>query len=216
MPPQVKMYQYQAGGTTEEIDEWNKKVRGLISSSLAEFLKDDYHFKVKFVQPDSLEQGPYASLWADTEVLYEAVAANAYTHTLGHEKLPAKLADFDYTLGTDVRPLAKALDTDAFLFVYGYDYVSTKGRIAVQTFNTMAALALSAALGGGVIYIPQHAPSFLSMGLVDGKTGDLLWFKTIPPDKGENFIKPKKITGIMQWMVKDLNPETGARPAQAR
>ena len=209
MPPQIKMYQFQAGGTTEEIDEWNTLVTDVVVSSIDEGLKAQ-NFDVKFVEEGYL-YNIFPGLWADTEVLYEAVAASAFTHTLTKDKFPAKATHFDYTLGSDIAPMAEGLNADSLLFVYGYDYVTTGGRRALQTFNAVAAVALSVAVGGiAVAVVPEQSPTFLSMGLVDGKTGELLWFKIIPPDRGQNFLNTKTLHKTIAWMIKDLQVESVA------
>jgi hypothetical protein len=112
-------------------------------------------------------------------------------HTYQPEtRFEAKLGKFDYTLGP-VQSLAQAVDADALLFVYGADYISTGGRIALQTVGMILAAAM------GVVVVPQGAPTILMAALVDPKTGDVLWFDFKVSPGAHDLRKPESASDLV-------------------
>jgi len=80
--------------------------------------------------------------------------------------------DFDYTLGPGLAPLAEHTGIDAAMIVIGSDYISTAGRKAAMVMGVLVG-----ALAGAAI-VPSGGVSFVSVGVVDMRTGNLLWFGT--------------------------------------
>ena len=58
------------------------------------------------------------------------------------------------------------------MVVIGSDYISSAGRRAAMLMGVVLG-----ALGGGIV-IPQGGISFVSVGVVDMRSGNLLWFGT--------------------------------------
>lgn len=160
IPPDVRVSEISAGGVVEEVPEWTRKAKGLVRDSFTALARD---LKVATLEPPPLPQDKQEQL--DQHIaLYDVVAGNAFY--LGQNAHPAwahKKENFDYTLGPGLSYLAEQSGADAALFIVGADFNSTSGR--------KAAMVVGALLG---IVIPGGI-SYLTAGVVDLKTGDLLW-----------------------------------------
>jgi hypothetical protein len=96
--------------------------------------------------------------------LYERVAQSVFVYGRGDQDAWAhKQHEFDYTLGPGLAFLREQTGADAALIVLGSDYISSGGRRAAF----VAGLVL-----GIVMPLGQ---SFVTAGLVDLASGDVLW-----------------------------------------
>ena len=198
MPADITIYQINVGGVREIIDEWSLKAKELINQSLEANLTNQFQFKIKFISEAKLKND-YTEIWDAQRSLYEAVSISAYLHTFAPmEIFPEKLKVFDYTMGPEIKELAELCQADALLFVFGFDNEATAGRQVSVFFN----LLLQAAVGGTAYYVPD--PNLLVLGLVDGKTGDLLWFKALPSEANYDFRNPKHVDLMIKWFLKDF------------
>lgn len=197
LPPDIKVYKLTAGGVRELMDEWNEESKALVSQALQKYLGQRYGFHVKFIQEDLLEAN-CRELWVSTKALYNTVAVNVLMHAYpGPNAFTSKLENFDFTLGPEVSEIAQVCDADALLFVSGYDHEATGGRIALSYWNYfMGALT-------GVTTILKN-PSFMSIALVDGETGDLLSFNASPSCSEYNFRNKGNIDTLIEWLTRDF------------
>lgn len=191
MPLEVRMYELQAGGTAELMDEWNTEVRADIKDSLQKYLGAAHGLNLIFIDEEQLKKN-HRDLWRKYKVLYETVAASALVHSFDITAFPSKKKNFDYTLGAGTEELAGSLGADALLFVYGSDYIETAGRKLVAAVN---------------LYMLEFGADTLTMGLVDGKTGDILWFKRSEPVTEFNLRDRAQLDETIKWMTKDFQKE---------
>lgn len=191
MPIDFKMFRVNTGGTTEEIDEWTQKVKANIKQSLQKSLGTN-QIEVKFVDETTLKNEHY-DLWFSQKGLFEAVATSALNHAYpGYNAFEDKIKNFDYTLGVEVEELSKVVDADALLFIQGFDTIRSTGRFWMEVFQ--------AAVVG--VYYTYY--SNLKMGLVDGKTGDLLWFKFNNILQERDYRNEKQVEKDIKWFTEDL------------
>ncbi|MDP2653435.1 MAG: hypothetical protein Q8Q08_05320 [Candidatus Omnitrophota bacterium] len=195
MPADVKVYKLTAGGVQEQMDEWSDKAKADIQTNLKKHLGSRYGFEIKFIPEDGLKKD-HKSLWTENRALYEAVAQSALMHAFSSDTnvngFSHKAKNFDYTLGPEIQDLARVAGADAMVFIYGFDYESTAGRKVLAVWNVL--------LTG---YMMQ-TPSFMCLGLVDGKTGDVLWFKVTPGDAQYSFREPKHLDSLIEWLTRDF------------
>lgn len=197
MPADIKVYRITMGGVREEMDEWSQTARVLISESLKQHLKTRYGFEIKFITEDWLKAN-HRDLWEDNRALFDAVSMNIFMHAYpGDNGFPSKMENFDYTLGTEISALAKVSEADALLFVQGFDYEATTGRNVMAVFNVLVGAAI------GVIPI-YHDPIMLSLGLVDGESGNVEWFKATPADNSNSFLNKKQVEALVEWLTRDF------------
>jgi hypothetical protein len=193
MPPGVTVYQLAVGGDTQLMDDLTAAATQHVAKAIEEKLKGHAGFVfTPFPSPlaildtgqDLTAAGVQAEV-EDTQALFEAVSTSVLLHTYEpkvrdapDQTFPEKLKNFDYSMGPEVQRLAKLVNADALLFTSGVDHISTGARKALITLGVLALatspphllLAAVAAVGG-----PE--PETLSVALVDGKTGALLWYK---------------------------------------
>lgn len=197
LPPDIKVYRLTAGGVRELVDEWSDRAKSLTKTALEKHLGERYGIEIKFISEDWLK-GSYKNIWEPNEALYNAIAMSALLHAYpGPNAFRSKLKTFDYTLGKETEELSKTCSADTLLFISGFDHEATAGRVALMVWNLMVGAFT------GVVIMPQN-PSFMSIGLVDGKTGDLLWFKISPLDSEYSFRNEKNINTLTEWLTRDL------------
>jgi hypothetical protein len=203
MPPDVEVYKLTAGGVRELIDEWSTAAKKYFEDALVKYLGQRHDFQVKFISEDWLKDN-YGDLWRQNRALYNAISLSALRHAYADassaqmsEPFPTKMEKFDYSMGKEIQDLARAVDADALLFLYGYDHEATTGRDLLLAWNiTMAVFT-------GVMIIPTN-PSAMTMGLINAKTGDLEWFNRTPPDMEYSFRSQKHIGAITEWLTRNF------------
>ncbi len=170
LPVEIRVHEISVGGVVEKVDDWSNQA----SANARRYIKSLATSRAVFevVEAPALSRQQRAQL--DQHVaLYEVVAGSAdlaLASPIGVWRERAK--DFDYTLGPGLEPLANHTGIDAAMILTGTDYISSAGR--------KAAMAMGVLLGalGGAIIVPQGGISFVSVGVVDMRTGNLLWFAT--------------------------------------
>lgn len=163
--PAVSVGAQSTGGLFEPNAEWTEQAKARIQAALDK-LQTQLGNEV-IVAPESY--GDDARNVQEHTALFAAVskAVIEYQFFVGN-RLPTKKRDnkadvFDWSLGEGVASLPGAKDADYGLFIYNRDAYGSTGRKLLQ----MAAL-----LGGVSVTSGEHVGY---AGLVDLKTGDLLW-----------------------------------------
>lgn len=170
LPVEIRVHEISVGGVVEKVDDWSKQA----STSAVRYVKSLATSSGAFQIVESPALNSEDKVQLDQHVaLYEVVAGSAYLASasqFGPWRERAK--DFDYTLGPGLKPLADHTGIDAAMIVIGTDYISSAGRKAAMVMGTLLAVAT------GVVLVPQGGISFVSVGVVDMRTGSLLWFGT--------------------------------------
>lgn len=164
--PKVSVGAQSTGGLFEPNAEWTDQARKDIDAALRK--RQGALGNVVLLAPESY--GDQARLVEEYTSLFDAVsqAVVSYQFFVGN-RLPTKKRDnkkgtFDWSLGAGVRDLPGAKDADYALFIHNKDAYGSTGRKLLQ------AVAL---LGPGIaVKSGEHKGA---AGLVDLKTGDLLW-----------------------------------------
>jgi hypothetical protein len=170
LPVEIRVHEISVGGVVEKVDDWSNRASANARSYVKSLASGRGAFQV--VEAPALSAQEKAQL--DQHVaLYEVVAGSAdlaLSSPIGAWRERAK--DFDYTLGPGLKPLAEHTGIDAAMILTGTDYISSAGR--------KAAMAMGVVLGvlGGGIFIPQGGTAYVSVGVVDMRTGNVLWFAT--------------------------------------
>jgi hypothetical protein len=108
-----------------------------------------------------------------------------------------KISNFDYSLGQEVKTLHGGA-ADALLFVRAVDHVSTQGRLAQQTATILVAAAL------GVVIVPQGGVTALSIALVDGESGAILWQKFARSEGFHDLRDPESTKRLLGGVLGDF------------
>lgn len=188
MPPNIKVYQLTAGGTTELMPEWTSEAQKSVLQAVEEEISsmDCFvcckPFPTITAQIATNYQGLEDNL-KESQDLYEAVNSSIITHTY-IEVFPEKVKNFDYSLGSEIQELAQIAEADALLFTWGVDYRATGGRKAL---GVLAAIVAGIRLSMGI--------TSLSAALVDSTTGSILWYNFKSYESGPDL---RKISGAKQ------------------
>lgn len=164
--PAVSVGAQSTGGMFEPNAEWTEQAKANIANSLK-----TYQARLGNTVVEAPEAyGAQAQALQEHMALFAAIsdAVIEYQFFVGN-RLPSKKRDnkdgvFDWSLGPSVANLPGAADADYGLFIYNKDAYGSTGRKVLQV------LAL---LGPGVAV--KSGEHYGYAGLVDLKTGDLLW-----------------------------------------
>jgi hypothetical protein len=129
--------------------------------------------------------------------LYALVGGSAYLAS--HSPFGAwkeRAADFDYTLGPGMTTVADSAKLDAVVFIVGTDYISTSSRKAAMALGFAMGLLARRYLG------PESKPAFMSAGVVDMHTGELLWYSTELRRGSEDLRDPAVVNSLLDDLFK--------------
>ncbi|HET9462904.1 MAG TPA: hypothetical protein VFO43_02955 [Thiobacillus sp.] len=161
LPTNIKVYEVTAGDVSEEVPEWSAEVGKNVLKALSETIKSDKSLsEVGFPRLTSTS----AAVVDEHIALYKLVTDTAVTTDLSH-----KARRFDFSIGPGLAMLQRETGADAAIMVYGRDYVSTAGR------KTKAVLGNIPIVGAFTGPPPALGRSWVGIGVIDLRTGDLLW-----------------------------------------
>lgn len=167
MPPDVELYELDAGGSQDLNAQWTEQGSRFLTDAVRTRLTDMQAQFLEFVPP--AEDSPEAEKLHQLQKLNTAVGSSIIVfHMIQANRLPAKDGRFDWSLGPEARALGNHADADYALFVSVRDSYSTPGRILLKV--------VAAAVAG------VHVPGGLQLGyasLVDLKTGEVVWFNAL-------------------------------------
>lgn len=158
--PDVSVGEQSAGGMDQPNANWTLQARDHLVTALGKAQgtrSNDMKLMPELSGDDALIMADYLSLF---KVVMDAVI----THKLfPGNLLPTKKEKFDWTMGSGASQLGTIGGGDYGLFMYTYDSYASPGRKALQVMGLVAGSGSSSDVHIGYA------------GLVDLKTGDLLW-----------------------------------------
>jgi hypothetical protein len=184
------------------MDEWSATARAHLTHALQTHITSAPGVRLTSLPTVTTPSAPsQPATWTvldETQALYRAVgtsiAWHAYTGT--PNTFPHKVSDFDYTLGPQVSVFAEQAQAEALLFVDAIDHVHTAGRQALTALGVIVGLA------AGVYVVPQGGGTVIRVALVDGRSGDILWFNTYSAGSGYDLRTAESCTNIVQAALK--------------
>lgn len=162
LPANVVVSELTAGGVVEEVPEWSAQGKRFVEKYVDQILRKRKNVIREAVPVLTAEEQENV----DQHVaLYDLVSGNAlaFSHHAAWKNIREKQG---YTLGKGLSFLAEKTDAELVLIVVGRDFISSGGRKTASFF--------AAALG---VYVPLGR-SILHAGVVDLKTGNILWMNT--------------------------------------
>ena len=170
LPAEIRVHEISAGGVVEKVDEWSRTASSHATKYVRGLASERRLFEL--IEAPALGQEEQAQL--DQHVaLYELVGASAaLARASAFSVWQERAKDFDYTLGPGLKALAERTGIDAAMIVIGTDYISSAGRRAAMVMGVLLGVVT------GAVILPQGGVSFLSVGVLDMRTGNLLWFGT--------------------------------------
>jgi hypothetical protein len=195
IPPDVRVSEISAGGVVEEVPDWTRQANGHMRSTLSAIAGE---LKMEALAPPRLSPERQESL-EQHMALYDLVAGNAFF--AGRNTDPAwshKKQAFDYSIGPGLAFLPEQAGTDAALFIIGADYISSSNRKAAMLVGALFGVAIP----GGI--------SYLTAGVVDLRSGDLLWLN-YEVDQTTDLREAKDADGLLR-KVFSTYPGQSVRP----
>lgn len=202
--PAVSVGAQSTGGLFEPNADWTDKARANIEAALAKRQAS----LGNTIVPAPEAYGEQARLAEEYSNLFGAVARAvvSYQFFVGN-RLPTKKRDnkagvFDWSMGEGVRNLPGAENADYALFIYNKDAYGSTGRKLLQVV---------ALLGPGIAVKSGEHLGYA--GLVDLKTGDLLWLNAdgqMGGDVRETDGAEKRVSQLLEEF-----PGSVAKPAEA-
>lgn len=198
--PDVSVGSQSAGGVVSPNAEWTADARARIGEALVA-AKPGGAAQVVFM-PEL--EGDDAIVLADYRALFRAVSQTVLEHRLFKgNRLPTKKTGFEYTLGPDIARLGAIGKGDYGLFVYTNDAFGSTGRKLLQLFAAgVAGVGVTAGVHTGYA------------GLVDLKTGDLVWINA-DFAMGGDVRDAEGATKRVQQLLEEMPQPAGAVPVAA-
>jgi len=183
LPPQVFVYELSAGGVPTRMADWEAVARDNLSNAATRLARETGLFEL--VAAPALD--PLLADQLEAHIgLYDRVAQSVFVYGRGDQDAWAhKKNEFDYTVGPGLAFLREQTGADAALIVLGSDFISSGGRRAAF----IAGLVL-----GIVMPLGQ---SFITAGIVDLTTGDVLWM-SFDASASMDSRTPADVDGLMR------------------
>lgn len=210
--PDVSVGSLRVGGLDEPNPDWTKAARDNIQHSM-ETAAEARDANMKFLGEFEGVEGEVVNNYRG---LFEAVASSVFSHAaFPGNNLPTKLAPnpdpkarkrykLDWTLGEGATKLREVTGGDYAMFVFTKDSYGDAGRKVAQL--------LMAGLFGAYIPAGVHVGY---AGLVDLRTGDLVWFNTdlaIGGDPREPDGAAKRVAQLLKGFPTHAATQTVATP----
>jgi hypothetical protein len=189
LPIDIKVVEVTAGDVEEKVPDWSREAsQSVFKAVSAAIAKQPGMKEIRAPQ----FSGASAANFDEHLALYKLVA-----NTAGKIPWQHKARRFDYGIGPGLRAVAEQTGADAAIMVYGRDYASTAGRKARAVVGHIP--IVNAFTGPA----PQLGHSFIHVGVVDLRTGDLLWMNSKYRDGSTNLRDPndaaKMVNEVFGW-----------------
>jgi hypothetical protein len=172
LPVNIEVLEVTAGGVKEEVPEWSAEASKNVFKSLSAAIKKEA--TMREVRTPKMSRKS-AGVVDEHMALYKLVVNTA--SNIGWEH---KIRRFDYGIGPGLKALRRMTGADAAVMVYGRDYVSTTGRKAKAVAGNIPIINIFTGPP------PKLGHSYIHIGVVDLRTGDLLWMNSEYRDGAPN------------------------------
>ncbi|MFL6729436.1 MAG: hypothetical protein ACJ8EZ_05855 [Sphingomicrobium sp.] len=213
--PDVTVGSLTTGGIVEPRADWTEQARTNIIAALRT-QQAGRGGRLQIIERRNQLQGVNDQEVADFERLFYAVGQSIVLHKYLGDYLPTKRGKgLEYTLGEDAVRLGQKTGYDYALFLHAEDSVASTGRIALGV------------LGVAVCFVGFCAPNIGGStqldyaGLVDLKTGEVVWFNVvqakseIPGIAFGDLRSPQGAAQMVERLLNRMKPGLAVRRAQA-
>jgi hypothetical protein len=171
--PDVSVGSLTTGGIVEPRADWTEQARKNIIAAL-QAQQSGRGGKLQILERRNQLRGASEQEVADFERLFYAVGESIVLHKYLGDYLPTKRRQgLDWTLGEDAVSLGRKTGYDYALFLHAEDSVASRGRIA------LGVLGLAGCFVGFCAPNIGGATQLDYAGLVDLKTGEVVWFNVV-------------------------------------
>jgi hypothetical protein len=213
--PDVTVGSLTTGGMVEARADWTEQARAHVIAALRA-QQAGRGGKLEILERRSQLKGISEQEVADFERLFYAVGQSIVLHKYLGDYLPTKRGKgLDYTLGEDAVRLGQKTGYDYALFLHAEDQVASGGRIA------LGVLGLAGCVVGFCAPNIGGATQLDYAGLVDLKTGEVVWFNVVragsevPGIKFGDIRTPEGSAQMVERLLGRMKPGLEVRRAQA-
>lgn len=189
LPVDIEVVEVTAGGVEEKVPDWSHEASQSVFKAVSAAIGKQQ--AMKEVTAPRLSGVAEANL-DEHLALYKLVVNTAAKIPWEH-----KVKRFDYGIGPGLRAIADQTGADAAVMVYGRDYASTAGRKARAVVGHIPIVNIFTGPA------PQLGHSFIHVGVVDLRTGDLLWMNSEYREGSTNLRDPddaaKMVRAVFDW-----------------
>ena len=163
-PLDMQFFEISAGGVPEKVKGWGDQANTVVLTATREELRR--RTQMDAMELPDLDEAERRALERATAMFRRVADQIAAVKESNDESWTKRAHELEFTIGNELRPLARRVGADAILFVDGMDYVSSIGRRIMFVVTTL------------VFGLPVLPPgtSYLQAGLVDLNSGEVLWF----------------------------------------
>jgi hypothetical protein len=213
--PDVSVGSLTAGGMVEPRADWTELARTNIINALRA-QQAARGGQTTILERRNQLQGVSEQELADVERLFYAVGQSIVLHKYQGDYLPTKRGKgLDWTLGEDAVRLGQKTGYDYALFLHAEDQVASTGRIALGVLGAAGCLVgfCQPNIGG--------ATQLDYAGLVDLKTGEVVWFNVVkagsevPGIKFGELRTPEGAAQMIDRLLGRMKPGLAVRRAAA-
>ena len=212
--PDVTVGSLTTGGMVEARADWTEQARANVIAALRA-QQAGRGGKLEILERRSQLKGISEQEVADFERLFYAVGQSIVLHKYLGDYLPTKRGKgLDYTLGEDAVRLGQKTGYDYALFLHAEDQVASGGRIA------LGVLGLAGCVVGFCAPNIGGATQLDYAGLVDLKTGEVVWFNVVqagsqvPGIKFGDLRTPQGAEQMVERLLGRMKPGAAVRRAQ--
>jgi len=191
LPVSIEVQEVTAGDVMEEVPEWSEMASRNVFESVSSAIRKDASLEEVSV-PDLSDKT--AAVVDEHMALYKLVVNTASDTAWQH-----KIRRFDYGIGPGLVELQRKTGADAAVMIYGEDYVSTAGRKAKAIAGNIPIVNIFSGPP------PALGHSFIHIGVVDLRTGDLLWMNS-DFRKGTTSLRSSEDAGNIVGSIFDWYP----------
>lgn len=188
LPVNIEVVEVTAGGVEEKVPDWSKEAGQSVFKALSAAINKQGLKQMAAPQ----FSGDSAANLDENLALYKLVVNTA--SQLGWKQ---KIRHFDYSIGPGLREVATKTGADVAFMVYGRDYASTAGRKARAVAGRIPIVNIFTGPP------PTLGNSYIHIGVVDLRNGDLLWMNSNYREGGTNLRDPddaaKMVNAIFKW-----------------
>ena len=156
----VSVRRFTSGGVAEPVKEWELNGKKNLQIAIDEYARTNNEFQL--IKLPTLLPHDQARVDESTALLFRV--SDAAVSMPQFSAWESRFKKFDYTIGPSLSFLQQKTGAEAALIVYGYDLVSSGGRVASQ-------ILMSGLFGS----LPSFGRAYMYMAIVDLRTGDILW-----------------------------------------
>jgi hypothetical protein len=212
--PDVTVGSLTTGGMVEPRADWTEQARTNIVAALRA-QQAARGGDVTILERRNQLQGVSDQEVAEVERLFAAVGESIVLHKYLGEYLPTKRGKgLDWTLGEDAVHLGQKTGFDYALFMHAEDEVASRGRIALGVLGIAGCLVGFCAPNIGGATQLDYA------GLVDLKTGEVVWFNVVqaksevPGIKFGDLRTPQGAAQMVDRLLNRMKPGAAVRRVQ--